>query len=108
MPRMTDDEKLAALEKRKAEIKAQQLRLNRELRAVQSHKKDQARRDRAHAGIVVGLEMIEHAIRNPGSDVRRVVLRIVENHLAKRPDDQPLAELLDQLTAAAAVPEAAE
>ena len=42
MPRMTDDEKLTALEKRKADIRAMQLRLNRQLRAVQSRKKVQA------------------------------------------------------------------
>jgi hypothetical protein len=48
--------------------------------------------------IDVGLEMIEHAIRNPGSEVRRVAIRIIENHLAKRPDDRHLADLLAQLT----------
>jgi len=109
MPRMTDDEKLAALEKRKADIKAMQLRINRQLRAVQSRKKNQARSDRAHVGIVMGLEMIEHAIRNPGSEVRRVAIRILENHHAKRPDDLPVADMLAKLKAApASVPKAAE
>ena len=108
MARMTDDEKLAALEKRKADVRAEQLRINREIRGVQSHKKNQARSDRAHVGIVVGLEMIEHANRNPGSEVHRVAVRILENHLARRPDDRPVAEMLVQLKAAGAVPEAAE
>jgi hypothetical protein len=52
--------------------------------------------------------MIEHAIRNPGSEVRRVAARIAENHLARRPDDRPVAELLAQLNTLASVPEAAE
>jgi hypothetical protein len=108
MPRMTDDEKRAALEKRKADVRAAQLRINREIRGVQSRKKDQARSDRAHVGIVVGLEMIEHAIRNPGSEVHRVAIRICENHHAKRPDDLPVADMLSRLKAAGAVSEAAE
>ena len=51
---MTDDEKLAALEKRKADIRAMQLRLNRQLRAVQSRKKVQARSDDSRRKIIAG------------------------------------------------------
>ena len=109
MPRMTDDEKLAALEKRKADIKAQQLRINRELRAVQSRKKSKARSDDTHAKIVIGAFCKEHAIRNPGSEVQQVVRRGIERHLALRPDDRPLfADLLALWDAPAATSAFAE
>lgn len=97
MPRQSDADKLSALEKRKADIRARQLKLNRELRAVRDRQRDQAERTRAHVGIVVGLPLIEHAIRNPGSEVRRVMIRILENHLALRPEDKPVADLLAEL-----------
>jgi hypothetical protein len=112
MARMTEDEQLAALQKQKDDIKAAQLKINRKIRAVRTRKRTKADRSRVHVGIVVGLEMIEHAIRNPSSEVRRVAIRIMENHLTKRPDDFPVADMLALLkapaSAAADVPEAAE
>jgi hypothetical protein len=53
--------------------------------------------------------MIEHAIRNPGSEVRRVARRIVLAHLEKRPDDQPkFGDLLALWDEPQRPPEAAE
>ena len=109
MARMTEDEQIAALEQQKEDIRKKGLVLNRKIRALRSRQRSQADRDRAHIGIVVGLGMIEHAIRNPGSEVRRVAIRILENHHAKRPDDLPVADMLAKLKAApVSVPEAAE
>jgi len=89
MARMTEDEQIAALEKQKEDIRKKGLALNRKIRGLRSRQRSQADRDRSHIGIVVGLGMIEHAIRNPGSEVRRVARRIVLAHLEKRPDDRP-------------------
>lgn len=103
MPRQrkVDDDQLKTLEQRLAKAK-------QDLARAKSQQKKQADSARVHTGIVVGLPIIEHAIRNPGSEVRRVVIRIVENWLADRPNDQPLVDLLAQLKSPAAVPEAAE
>jgi len=65
MARMTEDERIAALEKQKEDIRKKGLALNRKIRGLRSRQRSQADRDRSHIGIVVGLGMIEHAIRNP-------------------------------------------
>jgi hypothetical protein len=52
--------------------------------------------------------MIEHALRNPDSEVRHVTIRLIETHLRERPDDRLVAELLTRLDAPAALSEAAE
>jgi hypothetical protein len=92
MARMTDDEKLAALEKRKAEIRAQQLRLNRQLRAVQSRKKDQARSHDARRKIIAGALALEHFAKNPGSEFGQVMFRLLDQYT--RPEDRWLFDFL--------------
>jgi len=105
MARMTEDERIAALEKQKEDIRKKGLALNRKIRGLRSRQRSQADRDRSHIGIVVGLGMIEHAIRNPGSEVRRIVLA----HLEKRPDDRPkFGDLLALWDDPQPTPEAAE
>ena len=106
MPRMTDDEKLAALEKRKADIRAMQLRLNRQLRAVQSRKKVQARSDDSRRKIIAGALSLEHAARNPGSEFATVLFRLLDQYT--RPEDRWLFEFLPPREAPAETPEAAE
>src|SRR5215213_2754327 len=104
MPRMTDDEKLAALEKRKADIRAQQLRINRQLRAVQSRKKDQARSHDARRKIIAGALALEHFAKNPGTEFGQVMFRLLDQYT--RPEDRWLFDFLpvhDVVT-----PEAAE
>jgi hypothetical protein len=78
MPRMTDDEKLATLEKRKADIRAMQLRLNRQLRAVQSRKKSKSRSDDTHRKIIAGALALEHAAKNPGTEFATVLFRLLD------------------------------
>jgi hypothetical protein len=117
MPRRSADERLADIEKRLAANKAEQSKLRNDLRAERSRQKKTAQKARAHAGIVLGLGMAEHALSNPRSEVRRVAIRVLEHYLAteKPAGDPPVAELLERLraavapaNAAAAVPEAAE
>lgn len=100
MPRLSPDEKLAVIEKRLSGNKAEQLKLKRELRAVRSRQKKHTQKERAHAAIVLGLGMAEHATRNPSSEVRRVAIRLLEHHLTQRPDDPPVAALLELLRGA--------
>ena len=88
MPRLTDDEKLAALIKRKADIKARQLRLNRQLRGLQSRKKSQARSDDTRAKIIAGALALEHFARNPGSDFGTIMFRLLDEYV--RPEDRRL------------------
>lgn len=90
MARMTDDEKLAALEQRKAEIRAQQLRINRQLRRVQSRKKDQARSHDARRKIIAGALALEHFATNPGSEFGLV--RLIDQYT--RPEDRWLFDFL--------------
>ena len=52
--------------------------------------------------------MIEHALHNPNSEVRRVAIRLVETYLREHPDDRPVAELLARLIESADQREAAE
>jgi len=104
MARMTDDEKLAALEKRKAEVRAQQLRLNRQLRAVQSRKKDQARSHDARRKIIAGALALEHFAKNPGTEFGQVMFRLLDQYT--RPEDRWLFDFLPVHDAV--TPEAAE
>jgi hypothetical protein len=99
--RKTDEQKKAALQQRIAALKEK-------VRRIEQHEATQERRDRAHVGIVVGWGMIEHALCNPNSEVRRVAIRLIEDHLRERPDDRPVAELLARLKASADQREAAE
>jgi hypothetical protein len=99
--RKTDEQKKAALQQRIAALKEK-------VRRIERREAAQERRDRAHVGIVVGWAMIEHALRNPNSKVRRVAIGLVETYLRDHPDDRPIAELLAKLTAPEAQREAAE
>jgi hypothetical protein len=112
MARKSDEEKLAELQKQAEAVIAQRKVIARKIRGLRSHQKDKERSDRAHVGIVVGVGTIEHARRNPGSEVWRLVIRLLEHHLAQQPNDQPVADTLAELKAlvpaAAAVPDAAE
>ena len=101
MARKSDEERKAYLQQRLTAIKDN-------LKRIERREATQERRDRAHVGIVIGWGMIEHALRNPNSEVRRVAIRLIEAHLCERPDDPPVAELLAQLNAPAAPSEAAE
>ncbi len=106
MPRMTDDEKLTALEKRKASIKAQQLRLNRQLRAVQSRKKSKSRSDDTHRKIIAGALALEHAAKKPGTEFGKIMFRLLDQYT--RPEDRWLFEFLPPREPPAETPEAAE
>jgi hypothetical protein len=102
--RKTDEQKKAAYQQRIAALREK-------VRRIERRETMQERRDRAHVGIVIGWGMIEHALRNPNSEVRRVAFRLTEDHLRERPDDRPVAELLKQLNSASettATSEAAE
>ena len=92
MARLTDDEKLAALEKRKADIRAQQLRINRQLRRVQSRKKDQARSEDARRKIIAGALALEHFAKNPGSEFGQIMFRLIDQYT--RPEDRWLFDFL--------------
>jgi hypothetical protein len=99
--RKMDEQKKAALQQRIAALKEK-------VRRIERREATEERRARAHVGIVVGWGMIEHALRNPDSEVRRVAIRLIETHLHERPDDHPVAELLTRLNVPAALSEAAE
>ena len=106
MARMTDDEKLAALEQRKADIRAMQLRINRQLRAVQSRKKSKSRSDDTHRKIIAGALALEHAAKNPGTEFATVLFRLLDQYT--RPEDRWLFEFLPPRETPAETPEAAE
>jgi hypothetical protein len=99
--RKTDEQKKAALQQRISALKEK-------VRRIERHETMQERRDRAHVGIVVGWGMIEHALRNPNSEVRRVAIRLIEDHLCERPDDRPVADLLERLKSASKATAASE
>src|SRR5271163_3860808 len=65
MPRISADEKIAAIEKKLSDNAKAQAILKRELRAARSGQKRKTQSDRSHAAIVLGLGMAEHAARNP-------------------------------------------
>lgn len=90
MARKSDDERKAYLQQRLAAIKDN-------LKRIERREVKEERRDRAHVGIVIGWGMIEHALRHPNSEVRRVAICLIEDHLRDRPDDRPVAELLERL-----------
>jgi hypothetical protein len=90
---LTADQKKAALQQRIA-------KLQQKVRRISKRERSQTERARTHAAIVVGMGMIEHAARNPASEVRRVSIRLCENWLATRPDDPAVADLLAQLQGA--------
>jgi hypothetical protein len=94
-------------EKQKEAVHAKRVGIDRKIRKLKTRKRTKTDRARVHAAIVVGLEIIEHALRNPGSEVRRVGVRIMDNHLTKRPEDLPVADTLAKLKAPDALPEAA-
>ena len=86
MPRMTDDEKLAALEKRKADIQAAQLRSIVPVRAVQSRKESKIRSNDARRKIIAGALALEHSAKNPGSEFGHVLFRLLDQYA--RPEDR--------------------
>jgi len=92
MPRKSDADKLAALEKAKAEIHARQLKLNREMRAVRSRQKNQDRADDARRKIIAGALALEHAEKNPGSQFARIMHKLLDEYA--RPEDRHLFEFL--------------
>ena len=99
--RKTDEQKKAAYQQRIAALREK-------VRRIERRETMQERRDRAHVGIVVGWGMIEHALRNPNSEVRHVAIRLIEDHLRERSDDRPVKELLARLKAPGEKREAAE
>jgi uncharacterized protein YydD (DUF2326 family) len=101
MARKSDEERKAYLQQRLTAIKEN-------LKRIERREATQERRDRAHVGIVIGRGMIEHALRNPNSEVRRIAIRLIEDHLRERPDDRPVEELLEQLKVPGEKREAAE
>jgi hypothetical protein len=103
---LTDDEKLAALEKCKAAVHATQLRINRQLRAVQSRKKDQARSDDSRRKIIAGALALEHFAKNPGSEFGQIMFRLLDQYA--RPEDRWLFEFLPPREVPAETSEAAE
>jgi hypothetical protein len=101
MARKSDEERKAYLQQRLTAIKEN-------LKRIERREATQERRDRAHVGIVIGWGMIEHALRNPNSEVRRVAIRLIEAHLRERPDDLPVADLLERLNTASEATAASE
>jgi hypothetical protein len=99
--RKTDEQKKAAYQQRIAALREK-------VRRIERRENAQERRARAHVGIVVGWGLIEHALAHPHSEVRRVVVRLLEAHLHERPDDRPVGDLLARLKAAGGQKEAAE
>jgi len=99
--RKTDEQKQASLEQRIAALREK-------VRRIEQRKSQQERRDRAHVGITVGWGLIEHGRSNPKSEVRRVAISVIEAHLAERPEDRPMAELLTELKALPVLAVAAE
>jgi hypothetical protein len=99
--RKTGEQKKAALQQRIAALREKVRRIERRENAQERHA-------RAHVGIVVGWGMIEHALAHPNSEIRRVAIRLIEDHLRERPDDRPVDELLARLKASAESREATE
>jgi hypothetical protein len=102
--RKTDEQKQASLEQRIAALREK-------VKRIEQRKSQQERRDRLHVGMIIGWGLIERARSNPKSEVRRVALDLIQTHLAEKPDDRPMAELLDMLKnrhVLAGVAEAAE
>lgn len=99
--RKTDEQKKAAYQQRIAALREK-------VRRIERRETMQERRDRAHVGIVVGWGMIEHALAHPNSEVRGVVIRLIEDYLRERPDDRPVVDLLERLNAASEATAASE
>jgi hypothetical protein len=92
MPRLSDAEKIAALEKRKTEIHQRQLVINRQMRAVRSRQSKQDRADDARRKIIAGALALEHSGKNPSSEFGRVMLRLLDEYT--RPEDRRLFDSL--------------
>ena len=99
--RKTDEQKKAAYQQRIAALREK-------VRRIERRETMQERRDRVHVGIVIGWGMIEHALRNSNSEVRHVAIRLIEDHLRERPEDRPVAELLERLNSASETTAASE
>ena len=99
--RKTDEQKQASLEQRIAALREK-------VKRIEQRKTQQERRDRAHVGITVGWGLIEHARSNPKSEIRRVAINLIEAHLAERPEDRAMADLLETLKAPPVLAVAAE
>ena len=99
--RKTDEQKKAAYQQRIAALREM-------VRRTERQEVSQERRDRAPVGIVLGRALIEHALSNPNSEVRRLAIHLIEDHLHERPDDRPVAELLERLSTASGITAASE
>lgn len=97
----TDEQKKAAYQQRIAALKEK-------VRRIERRETMQERRDRAHVGIVIGWAVIEHALAHPHSEVRHVAIRLIEDYLRERPDDRPVADLLERLNSASETTAASE
>jgi len=100
MPRQSDADQLAALEKIKAGIHARQLKLNRKIRGVRSRQSKQARADDARRKIIAGALALEHHAKNPGSEFARILHRLLDEYA--RPEDRHLFDFLPPVAASPA------
>ena len=92
MPRQSDADTLAALEKAKADIHKRQLVINRKMRAVRSRQSKQARADDARRKIIAGALALEHAAKNPASEFGKIMVRLLDEYA--RPEDRRLFDFL--------------
>ena len=75
------------------------------MQRIDARHTSQSERTRNHIGIAIGNQLIEHARRNPGSEVRQVAIRIIENHLKIRPKDTAVVDLLAELKGTSPAPD---
>ena len=85
MPRLTDDQKKAALQERIAKLQQQVRRINKRA-------ENQSRRQRNHRLIVSGTLAETHALKNPRSEYAKIHVGLLKQYA--RPEDRHLfAEL---------------
>src|SRR4051812_14668355 len=95
---------IKTLEQRQASYEQRITALRQKVRKIEKTKAEQDRRDRSHVGIVIGWGVIEHALQHPRSEVRRVLIDVIEKHLEEQPRDRPVRELLATLREQAQAP----
>ena len=98
MPKLTDEERLAKLNARRAAAE-------REIRRIKSRGQKQARAVDAHRKIVAGALALEHFAKNPDSEFGRIMFQLLNEYV--RQDERYLFEFLPQRHAPE-MPDAAE